>query len=104
MLNAISTNLKSLLRASPRDNQDKDGAADNLTALMESKVNQTQYLNVDKVLLNLETKEFTVEPVILQSLQHLNQWIADLALYMLASLPQQCHNHFRFPGVSLSVY
>lgn len=44
--------------------------------------------DVDKVLLNLEAKDFTVEPSTLQSLQQLIQWVADLALNILARLPE----------------
>lgn len=99
MLNAIATTLKSLLR--PRDNQENEGPAENLTLLIQNKGNEAQFMNVDKILLNLENKDFCVEPQILQSFQHLHQWIADLTLYLLASMPQQYHNHHRFPGVSL---
>lgn len=98
MLNAIATSLKSLLRA--RENQDKEGPAESLNTLIQSKVTEAQYQNVDKCLLSLENKLFFVEQQILQSLQNLNQWVADFALYLLASLPLQCHNHMRFPGVS----
>ena len=45
--------------------------------------------DVDKVLFHLEAKEFTVEPSTLQSLQQLIQWVADLALNLLARLPEQ---------------
>lgn len=44
--------------------------------------------DVDKVLLHLEGKDFTVEPSTLQSLQQLIQWVADLALNILAKLPE----------------
>lgn len=43
--------------------------------------------DVDKVLMHLEAKEFTVEPSTLQSLQQLIQWVADLALSLLVRLP-----------------
>lgn len=43
--------------------------------------------DIDKVLLGLEAKEFTIELSTLQSLQQLNQWVADLALNILAKLP-----------------
>lgn len=42
--------------------------------------------DVDKVLMHLEAKEFTVEPSTLQSLQQLIQWISDLALNLLVKL------------------
>ena len=102
MLNAIATTLKSLLR--PRDNQENEGPAENLSLLIQNKGNEAQFMNVDKILLNLENKDFCVEPQILQSFQHLHQWIADLTLYLLASLPQQYHNHYRFPGVSINAF
>lgn len=43
--------------------------------------------DIDKVLLGLEGKDFTVEKSTLQSLQQLIQWVADLALNILAKLP-----------------
>lgn len=43
--------------------------------------------DVDKVLMHLEAKEFTVEPSTLQSLQQLIQWVADLALNLLVKVP-----------------
>jgi mediator of RNA polymerase II transcription subunit 16 len=97
MLYSVSTFLKSLLRA--RDNQEKEGPAENLTTLIQTK--GKDFLNVDKVLMELEHKEFFVETVILQSLQNLNQWVADITLYLLASLPWQVHKNYRFPGGSL---
>lgn len=44
--------------------------------------------DVDKILVNLEAKDFTVEHSTLQSLQQLIQWVADLALNILAKLPE----------------
>lgn len=51
-------------------------------------VSESQYDDVDKVLLLIEAKEFTIEPSTLQSLQQLIQWVADLALSLLARLPR----------------
>ncbi|CAG2170254.1 unnamed protein product [Oppiella nova] len=100
MLNAIATTLKSLLR--PRDNTENEGPAENLSLLIQNKGNDLQFMKVDTILINLDNKDFCVEAPILQSFQHLHQWIADLTLYLLASLPQQCHhNQFRFPGGGL---
>lgn len=53
-----------------------------ITAVTESQID-----DVDKVLLHVEAKEFTIEPSALQSLQQLIQWVADLALSLLARLP-----------------
>ena len=97
MLNAISTFLKSLLRARG-DNQEKEGPAENLSFLIQNKCRDLP--NIEKVisLEQLEPKEFYVETTILPTLQNLTQWVADLALYLLASLPHQIHSHYRFPG------
>ncbi|XP_021920411.1 mediator of RNA polymerase II transcription subunit 16 isoform X2 [Zootermopsis nevadensis] len=81
MLHSVATAFKSLLRPSDLSSHDK-GPAESLA-------------NVDKVLFHLEAKEFTVEPSTLQSLQQLIQWVADLALNLLARLPEQ-----RQPGKS----
>jgi mediator of RNA polymerase II transcription subunit 16 len=97
MLYSVATFLKSLLRA--RDNQEKEGPAENLSTLIQTK--GKDFLNVDKVLMELEHKEFFVETVILPALQNLNQWVADLTLYLLATLPWQVHKKYRFPGGSL---
>lgn len=43
--------------------------------------------DIDRLLLGLEVKEFSVESSTLQSLQQLIQWVADLALNILAKLP-----------------
>lgn len=44
-------------------------------------------VDIDRLLMNLEVKEFSVEASTLQSLQQLIQWVADLALNILAKLP-----------------
>lgn len=58
--------------------------------------------DVDKVLINLEAKDFTVEPSTLQSLQQLIQWVADLALNILARLPENrsVNGHLKAHGVN----
>lgn len=55
--------------------------------------------DVDKVLLNLEGKDFTVEKSTLQSLQQLIQWVADLTLNILAKLPENRANPSKNSGV-----
>lgn len=52
-------------------------------------MNNEGLTDIDQVLLHLEAKEFTVEPSTLQSLNQLIQWVADLALNLLARLPEQ---------------
>ncbi|XP_046399447.1 mediator of RNA polymerase II transcription subunit 16 [Ischnura elegans] len=81
MLNSVATAFKSLLRPSDLSSHDK-GPAESLAAVASEPLT-----DVDKVLFHLEAKEFTVEPSALQSLQQLIQWVADLALSLLARLP-----------------
>ena len=94
MLTAVYTFLKSLLRA--RDNHEKEGPGESVNTLIHTK--GKDFLNVDKVVVELKHKEFLVETGILQSVQNLNQWVADLTLYLLSSLPYQVHDKLRFPG------
>uniref|UniRef100_A0A0A9Z569 Mediator of RNA polymerase II transcription subunit 16 n=1 Tax=Lygus hesperus TaxID=30085 RepID=A0A0A9Z569_LYGHE len=84
MLHSVSTAFTSLLRPSEFSNHDK-GPAESLATLLNENL-----LDIDKVLLQLGGKDFTVEPSTLQSLQQLIQWTADLALNILARLPEQC--------------
>lgn len=81
MLHSILITFKSLLRPSDLSCHDK-GPAESLALVLSESVP-----DVDKVLLNLDAKDFTVEPTTLQSLQQLIQWVADLALNILAKLP-----------------
>lgn len=83
MIHSVSTAFKSLLRPSDLISHDK-GPAESLAAVINDTIT-----DVDKVLLHLDPKEFTVEPSTLQSLQQLIQWVADLALNLLAKLPEQ---------------
>lgn len=103
MLHSILIGFKSLLRPSGLSSHDK-GPAENLASAFlprpdsTTNINQTRFClsvvlsesvpaDIDKVLLGLEAKEFTVESSTLQSLQQLIQWVADLALNILAKLP-----------------
>ncbi|XP_062546940.1 mediator of RNA polymerase II transcription subunit 16 [Armigeres subalbatus] len=82
ILHSILIAFKSLLRPSDLTSHDK-GPAENLAMVLSESVP-----DVDKVLLNVEAKEFTMERPTLQSLQQLIQWVADLALNILAKLPE----------------
>lgn len=84
-LHSISIAFKSLLRPSDLSSQDK-GPAENLSMILSDP--NPQYNDVDKVLCVLDAKDFTVEPITLQSLQQLIQWVADLALTILNKLPE----------------
>ena len=102
MLNAIAETIKRLIRA--REYQENEGPAEKLSSMIQTKpLNNNdiqQFINIDKILVKLDSKDFCVEAAIQQSFQHLLQWVCDLALYLLASIPQQCHQpQFRIPGV-----
>lgn len=81
MLHSILIAFKSLLR--PSDLTSHEGPAEQLALVLSESVP-----DVDKVLLNLEAKDFTVETIILQSLKQLIQWVADLALNILSRLSE----------------
>ncbi|KOC61012.1 Mediator of RNA polymerase II transcription subunit 16 [Habropoda laboriosa] len=83
MIHSVATAFKSLLRPSDLISHDK-GPAESLATVINEAIT-----DVDKVLLHLDPKEFTVEPSTLQSLQQLIQWVANLALNLLARLPEQ---------------
>lgn len=115
MLHSIATAFKSLLRPSDMTNHDK-GPAESLAGTISVKFKKKIFLtngiffvavlidpvtDVDKVLLHLEAKEFTVEPSTLQSLQQLIQWVADLTLNLLARLPEQRASSSKSSGVSI---
>lgn len=84
MIHSIATAFKSLLRPSDLISHDK-GPAESLAAV----INNESIADVDKALMVLDPKEFTVEPSTLQSLRQLIQWVADLAVNLLAKLPEQ---------------
>ncbi|XP_055912808.1 mediator of RNA polymerase II transcription subunit 16 [Eupeodes corollae] len=96
MLHSVLIAFKSLLRPSDLTSHDK-GPAENLAMVLSESVP-----DVDKVLFNLDAKDFTVEPPTLQSLQQLIQWVADLALNILAKLPQNIVQHNKNNGYDIS--
>ncbi|XP_065339940.1 mediator of RNA polymerase II transcription subunit 16 [Cloeon dipterum] len=83
MLHSISTAFKSLLRPSDLVNHEKSPAEGIAAAMLEP------VSDINRILLIVEPKECTVEPSTLQSLQQLIQWVADLALNLLARIPEQ---------------
>lgn len=56
------------------------------SAVLSSKIPEVG-TEVDKVLLHLEVKEFTVEPSTLITVQHLIQWTVTFILRLLNNLP-----------------
>lgn len=97
MLYSIANLIKMILRSTSTKNPDKDGPVENITNIIQ---NNTSEIQLTKIMLILENKDYCVETAVLQSLQHLNQWVGDLALYLVGSYPQQCQNNTKFPGVS----
>ncbi|XP_039956236.1 mediator of RNA polymerase II transcription subunit 16 [Bactrocera neohumeralis] len=83
ILHTISITFKSLLRPADLSCQDK-GPGDNLAMIL-----QDPSTDIDKVLFSLDGKDFAVEPITLQSLQQLIQWVSDLALNILKKLPNE---------------
>ncbi|XP_014225310.1 mediator of RNA polymerase II transcription subunit 16 [Trichogramma pretiosum] len=83
MVHSVATAFKSLLR--PSDSFHDKFPSERLTSVLTENI----ISDVDKVLLHIEPKEFTVEPTTLQSLQQLMQWVADLALNLLVRIPEQ---------------
>lgn len=109
MLNSVYFALKSLLRPPPELFNQERAPADSLTGkrVSETYINQKKVLiaivtfelavlsskipevgtEVDKVLLHLEVKEFTVEASTLITVQHLIQWTVNFILKLLNNLP-----------------
>ncbi|KAJ8679407.1 hypothetical protein QAD02_015194 [Eretmocerus hayati] len=83
MVHSVATTFKSLLR--PSDTFHDKVPAERLPSV----ITENHITDVDKVLLHIEPKEFTVEPITLQSLQQLIQWVANLALNLLVRLSRQ---------------
>uniref|UniRef100_W8BNJ3 Mediator of RNA polymerase II transcription subunit 16 n=1 Tax=Ceratitis capitata TaxID=7213 RepID=W8BNJ3_CERCA len=83
ILHTISITFKSLLRPADLSCQDK-GPGDNLAMILAD-----PSADIDKVLFSLDGKDFAVEPLTLQSLQQLIQWVSDLALNILKKLPNE---------------
>ncbi|XP_072042596.1 mediator of RNA polymerase II transcription subunit 16-like [Amphiura filiformis] len=93
LLQAIASVFRSLLRN--LSTQDK-GPAEKLTVLCS----HSTETDLDKVMMNLDTKEFVLEQTTLQSLQHLIQFIADYSLSVLSSVPLTSAHSVK-PGVSV---
>lgn len=100
MLYAIFETIKRLIRA--REYFDNEGPAEKLSHIIQSKPTDIQMLNLDKILIMLDSKDFTVETNTQLAFKYLFQWVYDLSLYILASIPQQYNqNQYRLPGVGL---
>ncbi|CAG0896953.1 unnamed protein product, partial [Darwinula stevensoni] len=85
MLHSVAAAFRSVLRPSELASHDK-GPAENLASILAGKMGELG-CDLDKVCLQVEAKEFTVEASTLQSLQQLIQWVSDLALFLIATAP-----------------
>ncbi|XP_031553679.1 mediator of RNA polymerase II transcription subunit 16-like isoform X2 [Actinia tenebrosa] len=61
---------------------------------------RTTDVDIDKVILSLDSKEYTVEAGILTAVHPLIQWITDLAMFVIAAFTTR-HTKDSVPGVSL---
>ncbi|XP_070565835.1 mediator of RNA polymerase II transcription subunit 16-like [Ptychodera flava] len=95
LLHAIAVTFKSLLRPTSLSSQEK-GLAEKLAAVCARSVET----DLDKIMMNLDTKEFVIEPATVQSLQQLIQWVADFALFLLSNVPLQ-QMYSNRPGLSM---
>lgn len=84
MLNSIASTLKSMLRS-----QDQDSPAEHLSNFLMQQGNQPAFLNCNNVISNINEREFYVEINLIQCFQPLSQWITDLAIFLVVSLPQR---------------
>lgn len=103
MLNAISETVKRLIRA--REYLESEGPSEKLSNLIHIKPVDVQLQNIDKILVKLDSKDFYVEGITQHSFKQLLQWVCDLSLNILASIPQLFNpNQSRIPGVSFTVF
>lgn len=84
MLNSIASTLKSMLRS-----QDQDTPADHLSNFLTQQGTQATFFNCNNVITKINEREYHVETNLIQCLQPLSQWITDLAILLVVSLPQR---------------
>lgn len=101
-LNSISTTLKSILRSKSTDIEHRDSPAEYLSEFLKNQTMLNDYSDCSNVIVKMNCTEFIVEANQVQSLQQLNQWIADLAIFLMVSLPQQIQSKHKFPGAGLA--
>jgi len=97
MLNSISSTLKSVLRS-----QDQDSPSEHLASFLRTQGAQPNFFNCNNVISKINEKEFYVEISLIQCLQPLSQWITDLAIFLVTSLPQRTKYRSILPGAGLA--
>jgi len=90
MLRAITLVFRSLILPQKRVNSEENDPAKKLENISQTSMEK----DVDKMVHNLDA-----DPHSLQSMQPLIQWVADIVLYVLASVPYHVHNNR--PGYTL---
>lgn len=97
MLNSIGSTLKSVLRS-----QDQESPAQSLAELLKTQSTQPNYLQCNNVISKLNEKDFHIETNLSQCLQPLSQWIVDLAIFLVVSIPQRLKLGHMLPGAGLA--
>lgn len=97
MLNSIASTLKSVLRS-----LDQDSPSERLTNYLKSAGNLTTFEQCQNVMANINEKELGVEVQLIHNLQPLCQWVVDLAIYLIVSLPQRVRQRLQMPGAGLA--
>jgi len=87
MLNSVYSSLRSLLRPPLELFNQERTPADGVIAILNTKILEVG-TEVDKVLLHLEAKEFTVDSSTLITVQHLIQWTVNFILKLLSNLSE----------------
>ncbi|CAH1776892.1 unnamed protein product [Owenia fusiformis] len=95
VLTTIHMAFRSMLRPKSLAGVDKT-PAEQLT----NACSKTTEIEIDKIVVTLESTDFVVEPGTLISLQHLIQWVADFTLYLLSSVPLY-QNYSLYPGSTI---
>lgn len=84
MLNSIASTLKSVLRS-----QDQDSPSEYLSNFLKTQGVQQNFFNAANVISKINEKEFHVDVHLTHCLQPLSQWVADLALFLVVSMPNK---------------
>ncbi|XP_033118027.1 mediator of RNA polymerase II transcription subunit 16-like [Anneissia japonica] len=92
LLNAIATEFKTLLISA---NNPENTPTDRIAAACAS-----ADADISSILQKIDSKDITVDKKLLKSTQQLTQWVAEYALYVLATVPVQGQMTTK-PGVSI---
>lgn len=94
MLNSIASTLKSVLRS-----QDQDSPSEHLSNFLKTQGVQKNFFSCLNVIAKINEKEFHVGTNLTQCLQPLSQWITDLAIFLVVSIPHK--GKLAAPGLGL---